>query len=88
MNDDRLVGMLSALRTERMERAADQQLRARGVAHGEDAAAGDGEVADLSRGTGAVDDEATADHEVERHENASFGPCCRERWAHSSHEAV
>jgi outer membrane biosynthesis protein TonB len=29
MNDDRLVGMLSALRTERMERTADQQLRAR-----------------------------------------------------------
>jgi len=29
MNDDRLVGMLSALRTERMERAADQKLRAR-----------------------------------------------------------
>jgi outer membrane biosynthesis protein TonB len=28
MNDDRLVGMLSALRTERMERTADQQLRA------------------------------------------------------------
>ena len=29
MNDDRLVGMLSALRTERMERTADQKLRAR-----------------------------------------------------------
>jgi hypothetical protein len=29
MNDDRLVGMLAALRTERMERTADQQLRAR-----------------------------------------------------------
>jgi outer membrane biosynthesis protein TonB len=29
MNDDRLVGLLAALRTERMERAADQQLRAR-----------------------------------------------------------
>jgi len=29
MNDDRLVGLLSALRTERMERAADQDLRAR-----------------------------------------------------------
>ena len=29
MNDDRLVGMLSALRTERMERAADAQLRTR-----------------------------------------------------------
>src|SRR6185295_15361541 len=29
MNDDRLVGMLSALRTERMERTADQVLRAR-----------------------------------------------------------
>jgi hypothetical protein len=28
MNDDRLVGMLATLRTERMERAADQQLRA------------------------------------------------------------
>jgi len=29
MNDDRLVGMLAALRTERMERTADQTLRAR-----------------------------------------------------------
>ena len=29
MNDDRLVGMLAALRTERMERTADQQLRGR-----------------------------------------------------------
>ena len=29
MNDDRLVGMLAALRTERMERTADQKLRAR-----------------------------------------------------------
>jgi hypothetical protein len=29
MNDDRLVGMLSALRTERMERTADQKLRTR-----------------------------------------------------------
>jgi outer membrane biosynthesis protein TonB len=29
MNDDRLVGMLAALRTERMERTADQELRAR-----------------------------------------------------------
>src|SRR5687767_6879970 len=29
MNDERLVGMLSALRTERMERTADQQLRMR-----------------------------------------------------------
>jgi uncharacterized protein DUF5667 len=29
MNDDRLVDMLAALRTERMERTADQQLRAR-----------------------------------------------------------
>jgi outer membrane biosynthesis protein TonB len=29
MSDDRLVGMLSALRTERMERTADQKLRAR-----------------------------------------------------------
>ena len=29
MNDDRLVGMLSALRTERMERAADERLRTR-----------------------------------------------------------
>ena len=29
MNDDRLVGMLAALRTERMERHADQKLRAR-----------------------------------------------------------
>src|SRR5688572_24156783 len=29
MNDDRLVGMLSALRTERMERPADQKLRTR-----------------------------------------------------------
>jgi hypothetical protein len=29
MSDDRLVGMLAALRTERMERAADQKLRAR-----------------------------------------------------------
>ena len=29
MNDERLVGMLSALRTERMERTADQTLRAR-----------------------------------------------------------
>jgi hypothetical protein len=29
MNDDRLVGLLGALRTERMERTADQQLRAR-----------------------------------------------------------
>jgi outer membrane biosynthesis protein TonB len=29
MNDDRLTGMLAALRTERMERAADQKLRAR-----------------------------------------------------------
>jgi outer membrane biosynthesis protein TonB len=29
MNDDRLVGMLAALRTERMERTADQQLRTR-----------------------------------------------------------
>jgi hypothetical protein len=35
-------------------------------------------VAGLSGGTGAVDDEATADHEVVRHENASFGPCYRE----------
>jgi len=29
MNDDRLVRMLAALRTERMERTADQKLRAR-----------------------------------------------------------
>jgi outer membrane biosynthesis protein TonB len=29
MNDDRLVGMLAALRTERMERTADQELRTR-----------------------------------------------------------
>jgi hypothetical protein len=29
MNDDRLVGLLSALRTERMERTADRNLRAR-----------------------------------------------------------
>jgi outer membrane biosynthesis protein TonB len=29
MNDDKLVGLLSALRTERMERTADQKLRAR-----------------------------------------------------------
>ena len=29
MNEDRLVGMLAALRTERMERTADHALRAR-----------------------------------------------------------
>ena len=39
-----------------------------------DAAAGDGEITGPSRGTSAVDHEATADHEVVRHENASFGP--------------